>query len=155
MNPSFFNRILVSLLIFSALVGVFLFLNQSPLNNSPNQCVVDENSYCSITLGQELVYVRFLQEIELEEELQVQISLPKSHFLRSAWVQGVNMYMGKTPVIINQKLTIEGGEGENSYQGVLFLGACSEPNMRWQLIVQTKDLNQTTQVFLVNFKTYY
>lgn len=149
-NPSFFNRILVSLLVFSSLVGVFLYFNQALMNNSANQCVIGESNFCSIKNDKQDLSIRFLQNIELEEEISLEITINKELTFDKAWVQGVNMYMGKTPIII------ESQETQGMYKihtGVLFLGACSEPKMRWQLIVQTKDSRNQVNSHFFNFKT--
>ncbi len=76
--------------------------------------------------------------------------MPDSLQLNSAWVQGVNMYMGKTALMIDSVVN----QGEQvDYLASLFLGACSEPKMKWQLVVQGQDKAGQTHSFFFNFMT--
>ena len=61
------------------------------------------------------------------------------------WVQGINMYMGKSAVLTDS-IYLE--DGKKVYNARLFLGACSEPLMRWQLIIQTIDDNAERAVLV-------
>jgi hypothetical protein len=107
-------------------------------------------SECSLNVGEQKLSVKFAQTIELEEELSLEINIPNTQILKNVWVQGVNMYMGKTPVIVESNYV----QNESVvHQGKLFLGACSESNMIWQLIVQTKDIRNNTHTYFFNFKT--
>ena len=66
------------------------------------------------------------------------------------WVQGINMYMGKNAVLADSTYA---KEAKKVYNARLFLGACSEPAMRWQLIIQTTDNNELEQSWFFNFST--
>lgn len=50
-----------------------------------------------------------------------------------AELTGVNMYMGRVPVKFSQTAGSE-------WQAVFLLGACSEPDMKWQLVLQLTDI---------------
>lgn len=49
-----------------------------------------------------------------------------------AELTGINMYMGRVPVKFTQLSSTE-------WQAVFLLGACTEPDMKWQLAVQLTD----------------
>ena len=77
-----------------------------------------------------------------EEEIIVSFQLPSTLGLQvdsktqlKAWIEGVNMYMGRSPVIIENSLA------DGAVQGVFFLGSCSEPKMHWRLYIQVSDTN--------------
>ena len=50
----------------------------------------------------------------------------------SGELTGVSMFMGRVPLRFN-KIT------ENQWQAVFLLGACSDPHMQWQLVLQWQD----------------
>lgn len=97
-----------------------------------------------------VVELTFLQNIELEEELKLEFTLPTSLKLVGTWVQGINMYMGKTALIIDSS---QNRGLQEVYQASLFLGACSEPNMKWQLVLQGQNSSGEKQSFFFNFST--
>lgn len=49
-----------------------------------------------------------------------------------AELSGLNMYMGRVPVKFMQI-------SDTEWQAVFLLGACSEPEMKWQLVLQLTD----------------
>ena len=74
-----------------------------------------------------------------EEEIQVVFQLPPSVVLENSsehiiegWVEGLNMYMGKTPILLNNDVS------ERTVKGVMFLGSCSEPTMRWRITLRIR-----------------
>jgi hypothetical protein len=96
------------------------------------------------------ISVQFLQDIEVEEELLLSIKTPSSTEIGQVWVQGINMYMGKSAVLANS-IYLE--EGKKVHNASMFLGSCSEPFMRWQLIIETIDDKQKKQTWFFNFST--
>lgn len=88
--------------------------------------------------------------IPLEEELTVTLSIPIQRVFQRAWIEGVNMYMGKLPVVVEGSHTI----GTHvSYDAITFLGSCSEPNMRWRMVVEVAEGNGRTERLFFNFQT--
>lgn len=74
-----------------------------------------------------------------EEELTVAVRLINKQLSGQihqldAWVEGVNMFMGKSPVIWQQDPEQTAAE-KDLYIGSFMLGSCSEPQMQWQLIL--------------------
>lgn len=71
--------------------------------------------------------------VQIEDEIYADLRLAEGWELQRAWVEGVNMFMGKTTVIIEtqQKQTGEAGV-------VFFLGSCQKPTMHWRLKTEWK-----------------
>ena len=150
MNPNLFAKIFLPLLVFTAAIGIYLNYTDSPPIKSTKQCNIDPTQECVVFYNDQQISVRFLQEIEVEEELLLTITIPKNTNVKKMWVQGINMYMGKSAVLSDYVYV---NEGEKVYNARLFLGSCSEPAMRWQLVIQTADANQTEQSWFFNFST--
>jgi hypothetical protein len=150
LNPIYFTRILFALLIFTAAVGMFLNYTDPQSIKPTKQCNIDLTQECVVFNHEQKISVRFLQEIEVEEELSLTITVPDNTNVKKMWVQGINMYMGKSAVLTDY---IYADEGEKVYNARLFLGSCSEPAMRWQLVIQTIDYNQSEQSWFFNFST--
>lgn len=150
MNPTFFPRILLPLLVFSASVGLYLNYTDPPPKNSTKQCDIDLTQECVVFNHGQQISVQFIQKIEVEEELLLTITVPNHTKINQMWVQGINMYMGKNAVITDS-IYVE--DNKKVYNARLFLGSCSEPAMRWQLTIQTKDAGQAEQSWFFNFST--
>ena len=150
LNPPFFARILLPLLVFAAGVGLYLNYTDSQPIKSTKQCNIDLTQECVVFHDDQQISVRFLQEIEVEEELSLTINVPNNTKIKKMWVQGINMYMGKNAVLTDSNYV---NDGEKVYNARLFLGSCSEPAMRWQLVIQTEDDTQLEQSWFFNFST--
>ncbi|MCV2884205.1 hypothetical protein OE749_05820 [Aestuariibacter sp. AA17] len=78
---------------------------------------------------------------KVEEMTQLTLSQHESVTVESAWVEGVNMYMGKTHLPITHMT-------QTFSQSDMFLGACNEPEMTWRIVVNysksTKGANNST-----------
>ena len=152
MNSSFFQKISVFTLIIACVVG--LLIHFSPLSNSreSQQCNFDEETQCNLSTSSQKISVSRAASIELEEENRLTIRMPPELSIRDAWIQGINMYMGKTAIVLDQPTLVD---GLHEYQGVFFLGACSEPKMRWQLVVTLQNEEGRKTPFFFNFSTEY
>jgi len=150
LNPTFFIKILLPLLVFAASIGLLLNYTDSLPVKSTKQCNIDLTQECVVFDNNQLISVQFLQEVEVEEELLLIIKLPHNVKIKQMWVQGINMYMGKSAVLTD---SIYEEDNKKVYKARLFLGACSEPSMKWQLIIQTIDEIQTEQSWFFNFST--
>lgn len=150
MNPTFFARILLPLLVFAAVIGIFLNYTDSSSIKSTKQCNIDLTQECVVFNNGQQISVQFLQKIEVEEELLLKITVPNNTKIKRMWVQGINMYMGKNAVLTDS-VYVE--ETKKVYNARLFLGSCSEAVMRWQLIIQTENNVQTEQSWFFNFMT--
>jgi hypothetical protein len=150
LNPTFFAKILFSLLFFAATVGIFLNYTDSSNIKETKQCNIDLNQKCVVFDNGQQISVRFLQMVEVEEELLLTITVPNNTKIEKMWVQGINMYMGKNAVLVNN---IYVKDEQKVYNARFFLGSCSEPLMRWQLIIQTINNDGLAQSWFFNFST--
>ena len=150
MKPTFFARILLPLLVFAAAVGIYINYIDSPLKKSKKQCNIDLTQECIVIDQGQQISVQFLQNIEVEEEISLTVTVPNNTRIKQMWVQGINMYMGKNAVVVD---SVYAKEMKKVYNAHLFLGSCSEPAMRWQLIIQTTDNNELEQSWFLNFST--
>ena len=118
------------------------------------QCNLDLKQECEVFSSNQQVSVQFLQTIELEEELFFIVKVPKEQQIENMWVQGINMYMGKNiPQIESTYIK----DDYKIYKARLFIGACSEPLMKWQLVIYTTQnqitANAETNSWFFNFTT--
>ncbi|MEP2652259.1 MAG: hypothetical protein ABJH06_09695 [Paraglaciecola sp.] len=150
MSRTFFNQTLIIIAIILVVIGFLFSLNTTLGPNETVQCNLTKQQKCELVNNAEFITVEFLQDIELEEELNLHILTSPTLKIKKMWVQGVNMYMGKTAVLIDN---VKETSFQKSYQGVLFLGACSEPNMKWQLIILTESQDKGEQSWFFNFDT--
>lgn len=114
------------------------------VNRSINELSTCEIKTKTCTLSQENgeIRIEFLTPIQTEEEILLNITVPKAIIIEKAWVEGVNMYMGKTPLI-----------RENSHY-TAFLGSCNAATMTWRLNIQTKNKNDgQAQTYSATFHT--
>lgn len=131
-------------LVFIVIAGTYLqSINKSSI--STDQCVLVENR-CKIHKDDMTLSIEFDQTPISEEEIALDISLSDAYFVSNAWVEGVNMYMGKSPIVFEN-------EAKPS-QGVMFLGSCHLDEMQWHLnITVIKKGTQSEQTFTVPFVT--
>lgn len=116
--------------------------NQTPLNGLGNHCEF-VNLQCHFTLDDEAASATFSAKPVTEESVTVRLNLPADLRIQSVWIEGDNMYMGKIPVLPDQ---IEPGE----WEGWFMLGSCSEPVMRWKMLV---NIEGRTEPALLYFTT--
>lgn len=112
--------------------------NEASHNGLGNQCDF-VNLQCQFALDGEAAYASFSEPPKTEESITVHFNLPAEIEIQSVWVEGVNMYMGKIPVLPEQT---QSGE----WEGWFMLGSCSEPVMRWKMLVNIK--GRTEPAFL-------
>lgn len=93
-----------------------------------------------------------INKIQIEEEIYANLTFEPGWKLKNAWIEGLNMYMGKNNAII-ESLTIEKGEGTI----VFFLGSCNQPTMHWQLKtewVNSQDQTNSHHSVIADFNFY-
>ena len=84
------------------------------------------NEHCEFLIHGRHAYAEFSEKVEPETSITVILNLPEGTQVESAWIEGVNMYMGKVPVLLEKK-----PNGE--WSGWFMLGSCNESTMKWQL----------------------
>lgn len=140
----------VPFLICVVAVGIFLSYADPTDTESKKQCNINKTQECSVFDNGQQISIQFLSEIEVEEEITMTIKLPKNTKIEAMWVQGVNMYMGKNAIITDS--IYEQGT-KKVYNARLFLGSCSEPAMKWQMIIQTSINDELKKSWFFNFST--
>ncbi len=70
------------------------------VNGIGNSCnFVNEN--CEFLIDDRLAIATFSTMPEAEESVTVKLLVPEGEEIESAWIEGVNMYMGKIPVLLD------------------------------------------------------
>lgn len=117
------------------------------------QCQLSGTNKCQIDLNGVRFSGRFLQNAEVEEELSIELVYPSQYDLQQSYVQGVNMYMGQT-ALLNSSVSTE--DNKTISENLLFLGACSERDMRWQLVLLfVNPATEDEKRVFFNFETHY
>lgn len=147
MNKKFHTLRLIffTSLVLAVLAGLYLDSVNNTLNQS-EQCIFFDNT-CSFDSQHLDLHISFLDAPIIEEELFISFEISQGNQIKSAWIEGINMYMGKTPIIFEDE------KSKDKLKGVTFLGSCSEPKMQWQLLVEVKDKAGQTKVYSALFKT--
>lgn len=104
--------------------------NQS--GNSGTQCQLQDTDECVLSVNNQRFSVQMLDTLQVEEELLVKLKFPARYRLEKSWIQGVNMYMGKTALSLKDSFS---DETQTVSELTFFLGACSENKMKWQLVL--------------------
>ena len=133
-----------ALILFIALVtisvaGVY-YKNVNSPGASQERCDLNLDK-CTFVYGEDEISVNFLSPIVTEEEVFLAFELPPNVKLTKAWIEGVNMFMGKTPVI------------EEAGRYVTFLGSCNLGTMHWQLNMEIEDENGQVSSYSAVFYT--
>lgn len=132
----------IPIIVVAILLSIAFLFNSLTTNNSfndqvPNQCYL-ESENCIFEFDDKEFTVTFDRfPLQIEEMLLVTLMTPSDYRYESGWVEGTNMFMGKTTLFLQQsrnELEVRTTELE------LFLGACSEINMRWRMVI---NLNHT------------
>lgn len=77
------------------------------------------NEHCEFLIHGRHAYAEFSEKVEPETSITLVLDLPVGTKIESAWIEGVNMYMGKVPVLLENK---HNGE----WSGWFMLGSCNE-----------------------------
>ena len=131
------------LLLCAVISGIFLAnVNQSL--NSSGECDMTLSA-CTLAVMNDEISVKFEQRPVQEEELFIRFDLPAQFSIEKAWIEGVNMYMGKTPVMFEDDTQLD--------QGVTFLGSCNLETMEWVMHLNIKS-NDTQEVSSVRLSFF-
>ena len=101
-------------------------MNENLLINGIGNSCNFVNETCEFLIDGEVAIATFSTMPEPEESVTLKILIPENQEIESAWIEGVNMYMGKIPVLLDN-------DGQGKWSGWFMLGSCSEPVMKWQL----------------------
>jgi len=133
-----------ALILFLALLAISLagvyYKNVNSSGASQENCDLSLGK-CTFVYGDDEISVNFLSPIVTEEEVLLSLELPPNVKLTEAWIEGLNMFMGKTPVI------------EEAGRYVTFLGSCNLDTMQWQLNMKVEDKNGQVTSYSAVFYT--
>ena len=101
------------------------------------------NNRCEFLIGEQKITASFSRSPEVEESITLQFSSLNSVVPESAWIEGVNMYMGKIPVLLSQ-------DDVGQWSGWFMLGSCSESKMNWRIQL---NFENSELVYFLNFST--
>ena len=123
--------------------GVF-FASQVLRPSSPPDAHCDlAQQRCLLTISGQTLEAQFQTSPVIEEELTLELIHHGTLSINSVEIRGVNMYMGVIPVVQRQ-------QNDKAWLGWTYLGACSEPNMVWEITVKIDD---SEEVGRLRFKT--
>lgn len=135
LKQNYLNLILSGAALSGILLGAY-WLNQPEAVAPQNGTCQLHHSDCRFEIAGRVGQISiFPRPVPIEEPLAITLQLPEGNRLLSGYIEGINMYMGKIPVIVEQ------AEGQ-TVRVVSFLGSCSEPQMQWRLVLQLQDANE-------------
>ena len=151
MNRAHLYRFILPLSII-LLLFIVLYLKQTDDAKTVDaQCQISGTSSCIIQRNNEKFSIKLSEKPKIEEEINLRLEYPISFELSKAWVQGVNMYMGRSALVIENT---ESEGKKNITKALFFLGSCSEKNMLWQLVTVYRDTDTGQELTLFyNFST--
>lgn len=117
------------------------FIDNNVVNGVGNSCNFI-NETCEFNVNDQVAIAHFSIPPIPEESVTVSITLPQDLIIESAWIEGVNMYMGKIPVLLES-------ETNTKWTGWFMLGSCSEPVMRWQLRLNIKGQETPNYLYFI------
>ena len=107
-----------------SLLFLLAFTACQPHTKDTSQLLLLQTATLQLTLSPE--------HAPVETPLQLRLQSQKPLRAISGELQGISMYMGRIPLVWRQQAA-EQPEALTTWQAELFLGACSDPNMQWQL----------------------
>ena len=133
--------VFVVILLTAVAVGIANILGENNNYNPDNKtsCWLAGNS-CEIELAEGTLTVVMDRLPTIEEQIPLTVTLPEGVQINSAYIEGVNMFMGKIPVPLKQ-------ENNRQWQGWFMLGACAEPTMQWQMVIKIKNRPEPVWIF--------
>lgn len=101
-------------------------ITESPFCDSMNTL----NEGCQYEIGATAFWlISSTPEMPVEELIQVSLHTEQELSSLQGEIRGVSMYMGRIPVIWQQ-------QDAHTWQAEVMLGACTDPNMVWELIIK-------------------
>lgn len=116
-----------------------------------NQCYLTSHN-CEFAIKDLDFNVEFDRfPVEIEEMVSIDFNYSSEYIYDSGWVEGTNMFMGKMNLFTS---SINEQNPNSNVKLELFLGACSEPQMRWKMVLNLTHLESgKPQRIIVFFQT--
>jgi hypothetical protein len=143
MNRSTRRQLSLLTSLFSLIAIGIYYINVNKPSVKPSECEIT-NKTCVFRDNKTVFSINFLQEPEVEEELQIKFVTSGDVKIVNAWIEGVNMYMGKTPIIFEQTPSV----------GITFLGSCNLPEMKWRINIEAQNNEGEINHYSAFFYTY-
>ncbi len=107
--------------------------------NQQQRCLDDHSHQAELSLQRPL---------QIEYPITFMVTLPQGLSLRESRAQlvGVNMQMGRLPIELS-------AQGDERYAGTLMVVACSDPDMIWQLQIETLSAAGQSETLHWSFST--
>lgn len=120
---------------------IFLFVLQActPATNDNSQLTLLQTADLSVQISP--------ATIPVESPLTLTVKTNRDIQQLSGEVRGISMYMGRIPLHWRK---VSDTEGIN-WQAEFLLGACTEPQMRWQLTLTMATVSGQQQLQLIDF----
>lgn len=156
-KQSIFSLTLVVLCLLFVLVANKYSTNVNSLLTKGGECTLQDR-VCQFVDELGSISINFEQLPVVEEEMNVEVRLSEHLLLKNAWVEGINMYMGKIPIIPRREAEFNfenrNLNAEKLFHGLFFLGSCTEPSMQWAMVLEVENKNTLqSSVYRVRFTT--
>ncbi|WP_371379097.1 hypothetical protein [Thalassotalea aquiviva] len=132
-------------------LGYFTFnlasYNENTTKLIPSLCAFEHQVCTQETLFGSAELTALPKRILSEQEIEFQLTLGSIELkdIKSAWIEGRDMYMGKVPLFFKPNNT--------HFIAKTMLGACTDPQMVWTMFVNIKQ-GEKTQTLMFNFVSY-
>ena len=133
------------LLAFASILIIIYTLNTTSFNKNSYDCTVYVQK-CDIQLKEGPLRVLILEQLVVEELIPVKISLPTPLKVEQIHIEGINMYMGKSPVHQIAGRYTDLRSNQNEWVGEFFLGSCALAQMDWRMVIQLKGYDKAINV---------
>lgn len=130
--------------VFSVVIGMLNACSDKASEPESTFCLNQYRSCVSTTEPEAILQLK--QTLEIEHPITITLQLPKAWKIQqlSAQLVGRNMQMGRIPIRLTPT------QVNNEYSGTLFVVACTQPDMVWQLEVEV-ELEQLNQRHLLRW----
>ncbi|WP_346766552.1 hypothetical protein [Paraglaciecola sp. 20A4] len=153
MNRSIITRFWPFALILLLICFTYVYSVKNVQQQKGTQCQLFKTQTCVVSLQGLDFSGRLLQKAQIEEEIHIELVYPSQYTLQQSYIQGINMYMGQTALINTASST---KDGMTTSKNLFFLGACSERDMRWQLVLLfVNPATQDEKRLFFNFETHF
>ncbi len=153
----------LTLIIIASLIIIVTNMYFTPKN--PNEmetplCDFEKSVCINTELSSDLVLTAtpalITAETEIEFELTLKLKPNQNIQIKSAWLEGKNMFMGKIPLFFSKTKTpiVSPLENQVTYRANTLIGACTEEQMIWQMTIVWEEDGQEKLTFfeLVSFR---
>ncbi|OUS26346.1 hypothetical protein A9Q98_10900 [Thalassotalea sp. 42_200_T64] len=133
---NFRTPVILILFIIFAFFGYQFIDHDKPINYGQNYCDFSAGVCSQIRDFGSFELTTMPKLIKAESEINFQLTSKNNAELeiQSAWLEGKDMYMGKIPLFFSAKNGV--------YEANTLIGACTEEQMNWQMIIVLMTDNQ-------------